>query len=358
MTWLVCRISKAIMKIHAASDDSMAPNQLHRHDLACLVCGAARAQHLYVENGHHVYCCAACGFVFVAPTPSAAELADYYASSYAVWFERYAAATARNAGRIADLERWRPERGALLEVGASYGHSLALARERGWRVAGVELSPEAARYAREHFGLEVYTADLADAPLPEGGFDAAILWHVLEHTRDPRAQLERLFALLQPGGVLGLRVPNIASFGARVAGHSWPWMSPPAHLWFFSPETLPRLLRACGFEVLEVKTLRGDGNNFYQHALFALGGWLNALRRRRAARASPATPGGQAAVPARPGPSSPPGLVRIWLRLLARAQPITDALARLTRPLIEPVEAGGWGDELLIYARKPPVQPG
>jgi hypothetical protein len=38
--------------------------------------------------------------------------------------------------------------------------------------------------------------------------------------------------------------------------------------------------------------------------------------------------------------------------MLAHAQPITNALARRTRPLTEPLERRGWGDELLVYARR------
>ncbi len=241
----------------------------------------------FVQRGYAVYRCGDCGFEFVAPTPSSAELAAYYDRSYAVPLERYAAAGERNAARIADVERLCPARGRLLEFGASYGHSLALARDRGWEVTGVELSPTASEYARAHFGLTVFNCDLADAPLTEASFDAIVGWHVLEHVRDPRDQLLRLARLLKPGGVLALRVPNIASFGARAAGEWWPWMCPPAHLWFFSSQTLPRLLRDCGFEVNEVRTLRGDGNNLYQYALMAAGNRLNNLRLRLRSRASP-----------------------------------------------------------------------
>jgi len=34
------------------------------------------------------------------------------------------------------------------------------------------------------------------------------------------------------------------------------------------------------------------------------------------------------------------------------AQPVTDALSRGTRALIEPIERRDWGDELLVYARR------
>ena len=328
-----------------------------------------------MQRGYPVFHCRGCGLEFVAPIPSPSELADYYNRGYAVPLERYAAAGHRNVARIADLERWCPGRGRLLEFGASYGHSLALARERGWDVVGVELSPTASEHARSHFGLTVFNCDLPDAPLADGSFDAVVGWHVLEHVRDPKDQLLRLSALLKPGGVLGLRVPNIASFGARVAGQWWPWMCPPAHLWFFSPATLPRLLRACGFEVMEVKTLRGDGNNLYQYALMAAGSRLNDLRlslsRRKPAQPRPArATGNEATMSAAPSPATkgvaspvpaasamppaqePSGLLQAWLRLLTRAQPMTDALARGTRPLIEPLERRGWGDELLVYARR------
>src|SRR5450755_1726676 len=98
----------------------------------CLVCGGMRAEQRFVQRGYTVMRCADCGLEYVAPIPSPSELAEYYDQSYAVPLELYAAASERNAARIADLERWRPTRGRLLEFGASYGHSLVAARDRGW----------------------------------------------------------------------------------------------------------------------------------------------------------------------------------------------------------------------------------
>jgi SAM-dependent methyltransferase len=305
----------------------------------------------------------------VAPTPSAAELADHYRQNYAVSLGRYAAADERNRARLAELERWCPVRGRLLEVGAAYGHSLDLARKRGWDVEGVELSPRAAAYARENFGLTVFNCDLVETPLSDESFDAVIMWHVLEHVRNPKEQLLRVAAVLKHGGVLGIRVPNIGSYGARVAGEWWPWMCPPAHLWFFSSTTLPRLLRNIGFEVLEARTLRGDGNNLYQYSLLWAGNQLNSLRHglspRRRPRSTARDDGRAVAVagttsriePATGPTNSPPapsGLLGAWMRVLERAQPITNSLARRTRPVIEPLERRGWGDELLVYARRAP----
>jgi 2-polyprenyl-3-methyl-5-hydroxy-6-metoxy-1,4-benzoquinol methylase len=353
------------INLHALVETHMQPVTSTTHDGTCLVCGEARSAQRFVQRGYAVFRCHSCGFEFVSPTPSADELAHYYDRGYEVPLERYAAASVRNAARIEDLERWCPGRGRLLEVGASWGHSLAAARDRGWDVAGVELSPSASSYAREHFGLTVFNCQLIDAPLVDASFDAVIMWHVLEHVCNPREELARLAMLLKPGGVLGLRVPNIESFGARVAGQWWPWMCPPAHLWFFSPATLPRLLTACGFEAIEVKTLRGDGNNLYQYALMAGGNGLNELRsslRRhprshlavQAQRAPRSVPGSTPAHSPAHQPQEPSGILQSWLHILERAQPMTNALARSTRVFIEPLERRGWGDELLVYSRRIP----
>ncbi|MEM8530681.1 MAG: class I SAM-dependent methyltransferase [Chloroflexota bacterium] len=318
----------------------------------CLVCEGRRARHTLTLNGHHVYTCRNCGFAFVSPTPTPEDLAHFYDQAYAVPFERYAGNTIRNESRIEELERWVSQRGHLLEIGASYGHSLAVAQKRGWHVSGVELSPTAAQYARDHFGLNVATADLLDATFSER-FDAVIMWHVLEHTHNPVAQLERIHTLLQPGGVLGLRVPNITSFGARIAGRAWPWLCPPAHLWYFSPHTLPRLLARLGFEVIHVATLRGDGNNPYQHLLSATGSRLNTLRRRVSQRKAqvPGRSNGSTS-PATTPPPNPAQLQHAWVSLLQRAQPTTDWMANLTRKPIAALDQAGWGDELLCYAKR------
>ena len=63
-------------------------------------------------------------------------------------------------------------------------------------------------------------------------------------------------------------MPNIAGFG--LPGRSVVAVDVPARApVVLFRETLPRLLRDCGFEPMEVKTLRGDGSNLYQYALMA-----------------------------------------------------------------------------------------
>ena len=293
----------------------------------------------YAIDDHTVRRCDRCGLAFVAPTPSAAELERHYNESYAVEFEGYVGRL--DESRLDELERFLPGRGRLLEVGASYGHWLAAARGRGWDVAGIELDARAAAHAREANGVPVRTGDLLSGGAPDGGpFDAVVAWHVLEHTREPRAELGRVFELLRPGGVLGLRVPNGASFGARVAGVWWPWAAAPDHLWYFTPASLREFATRCGFEVLEVRTGRGDGYDPFLNLALGVAGRLIDLRRRlsRDAADEPAgrgTGGGAAGA------------------IFGRVRRITERLAALTR-VERLLDRRGLGDELVLYARRPP----
>lgn len=76
-------------------------------------------------------------------------------------------------------------KGRLLDVGCGSGEFLAQMRELGWDVFGVEPDPQAARVAREQFGLTVWPGALAEASFPDGFFDAVTLNHVIEHVADP-----------------------------------------------------------------------------------------------------------------------------------------------------------------------------
>ncbi len=75
----------------------------------------------------------------------------------------------------------------LLEIGCGYGHLLQLAKQRGARAIGVNLSPEQVRHCNEH-GLQAYCCnyrDLLDAGAWHGQFDGVIANGSLEHWVQP-----------------------------------------------------------------------------------------------------------------------------------------------------------------------------
>jgi len=136
-------------------------------------------------------------------------------------------------GRLALLPR-RAAGARLLEVGCGYGHFLAAARDRGYTVAGVELSRSAAAHAGGRLGLDVRQGQLADAQLT-GGFHVIAAWDTLEHVPDPVAFLRTARGLLAPDGVLAFSTPYFSSLPARLLRERWWTLKPAEHIWHFSP---------------------------------------------------------------------------------------------------------------------------
>lgn len=227
-------------------------------------CLIQRDQIYAQKNGWSYYRCSRCGLIVLHPVPDESTLRAFYNDGYTVDFKHYVK-NIRRAARSAleDLRQHFPKRGSLLEIGCSYGSFLAEARQDGWNVTGIELSEDAAAYAKEHYKLRVFSGELCNN-LPELGeqlYDAVVLFHVIEHIPDPIQFLSDCRKILKPGGALVLRTPNASSLIARITGPFWQWISPPAHLFLYSPATLRFLLQKAGYQPATFRSAQGDANN-------------------------------------------------------------------------------------------------
>ena len=207
--------------------------------------------------------CGGCGYRFVNPRPTQAEIAAAYSDPHAYdhWLREEEGRARMWRQRLDLVEREAgPGRGRLLDVGAGIGTFLALARERGWEVAGTEVSQSAIRLARERHSLELVAGQLETAQLPEGSFEVLTLWHVLEHLPSPSSALRTARRLLAAGGLVVVAVPNDARamvlprrakrLLTRTAYERYEPVVPgqEVHLSHFRPDVLRRLLRQTGFE--------------------------------------------------------------------------------------------------------------
>ena len=218
----------------------------------------------YAQRGAWSYLrCPVCGLVLLHPVPDDRVLHQYYNDSYEVDFNSYFKGVQRRSRTILDeLAKRFPNRGRLLEVGCSYGGFLAEARREGWDVTGIELSQTAANHARERLGLRVLSGSLPDQLQQLGEqYEVLALFHVIEHVPNPILLLESCRKLIKPGGLLVLKTPNVASAIAKVTGASWHWVSPPAHLYLYSPATLSKLLTKSGYQALTLQSAQGDAHN-------------------------------------------------------------------------------------------------
>jgi SAM-dependent methyltransferase len=206
--------------------------------------------------------CSSCGHRQTEPMPADAVLESAYAGAASddyVEEESGQRETARRALErierhlVGDPTNGGPRKRRLLDLGCWVGFLLSEAAERGWEAVGVEPSEFASAYARDRLGLDVRTGELLTSPLPLGHYDAIVMGDVIEHLPRPDEALGRLAALLRPGGVAWMALPDAGSLVARGLGRRW-WSVIPTHVQFFTRGSIRTLLERQGWTVLEIAT--------------------------------------------------------------------------------------------------------
>lgn len=202
--------------------------------------------------------CVDCGHVFQNPRLNPVGLEFYYRDFYDGLGERdigglFAGRRKTYVKRAESLRPFAQAPGNWLDVGTGHGHFCEAARAvfpgtlfDGLDLsAGVELAERAGRVARGiRGGFVERVAELAD------GYDVVSMFHYLEHSTDPRAELRAAHRALRPGGHLLIEVPDPESRFARLLGRWWlPWLQP-QHLHFVPVANLRRELSGLGFTVV------------------------------------------------------------------------------------------------------------
>ena len=141
----------------------------------------------------------------------------------------------------------------LLDIGCGSGSFLKLAREAGFRVQGLEASPEAAEAAEKILPGRVVVGDERELIRSGATFHVLTLFHVLEHLPRPLDYLRRIRRLLAEDGGLVVQVPNSHSIQAALLGSRWYGLDCPRHIHNFTARALIELLRRAGFRVRRVR---------------------------------------------------------------------------------------------------------
>lgn len=181
------------------------------------------------------------------PQPDVENLSKYYES------EDYISHTDAKRGLVSILyqtvKKWSLQKktklifkmngsvGTLLDVGAGTGEFLKVAKEKSWKVQGMEPSYAAANLSAQK-GIELKSS-LED--FRGSRFDVVSLWHVLEHIPNLEETIAHLSELVKPDGCLIIAVPNFKSYDAKYYQEYWAAYDVPRHLWHFSKESMEKL---------------------------------------------------------------------------------------------------------------------
>ncbi|HCE04667.1 MAG TPA: hypothetical protein DEQ98_15650 [Acidobacteria bacterium] len=235
-----------------------------REPVVCPLCLQPPAPLATDFQGLSLARCRRCGLQFHSPRPVLEQLAtavygaDYHRPDESIADARHQRHYAHQLSRLAkylDSDRRR-----VLDVGCGAGAFMRFAEGAGWRVDGTDMVvTDAARTT----GGCVWEGELPTIDFGGARFDVVRFNHVLEHTRDPLLELRCANALVAPGGILLVGVPNVGGVSPwlkswqsrlRLKSKRWRHYAALHHLWFFTPATLRLVAEAAGFDVVRWET--------------------------------------------------------------------------------------------------------
>jgi len=230
----------------------------------CCICGSTASKPLFTKSYKkkkvvapmHMRCCLGCGLIFCSPRVSEDRIADYYDSSYYV-FKRpdadYFLKSADIYNRTIKLASPMPDE--IVEIGSGKGYLLALLKDLGWRVQGIEIADAAAAFARETLGVPTYcgTTDTFVESDAKRTFPVIACIDVIEHVPDPPAFVASLTEISEAGSLLVIDTPNGDAAHIEARGAEWRGFNP-YHIYFFNRHNLTDLLERNGFLVLQTFT--------------------------------------------------------------------------------------------------------
>jgi len=210
------------------------------------------------KNGCEVLACSACGVGRADTTnfdPAAYYTDAYFEGRQADGYADYAGSEAvlRREFRatVEYLRRFVP-RGRLLEIGCAHGFFLLEARRR-FDVSGIEIAESAVRFCHGRGLTDVRHGVLDEDTVRDlPSMDAIVLLDVIEHLADPNEAFRLLASKLKQQGAVLLTTGDWSSVVARVTGPHWRLMTPPQHLFYFTPKSLRILGERHGLAIVNI----------------------------------------------------------------------------------------------------------
>lgn len=145
------------------------------------------------------------------------------------------------------IHKYHADARSMLEIGCGAGGVLAELRRRDprLRLVGSELFGEGLAQARPRLGPRVHLVQHDARLLPfRSSFDIVGAFDVLEHIADDGAVLRQVRAVLRPGGLLVVTVPQ----------HDWLWSDADVcaqHVRRYTARALHATLADAGFEIID-----------------------------------------------------------------------------------------------------------
>jgi 2-polyprenyl-3-methyl-5-hydroxy-6-metoxy-1,4-benzoquinol methylase len=224
---------------------------------------------------HKVLKCLGCGHIQINPIPSPKEDKIFYDKDLQNKNIKYYGNIEDHRKKSIDdtFRRWEliqkitPKKGKILEIGAGHGFFVELAHNNNFKITGIEISKEKRKMAKKITKAEILDIDINFQEPNIKNFDTIVLFHVLEHIANPFTFLKKIKTLLKPHGKIVVEVPNYEDFQLDLnnAYRNFYWQR--AHLHYFTPKILKKILNKTGFKTKIIGVQRYSIENMFSWKL-------------------------------------------------------------------------------------------
>ena len=149
---------------------------------------------------------------------------------------------------------------SILDIGAATGEFLAIAKEKGLSVSGIEHSSYACKKAKENYNFEFYQTSIYEFQT-KVKYDLIHLNHVFEHLQFPHQAITKICSLLNPAGLIYIEVPFQFNFIERIKltffGHKKVFdVFSLHHPIFYTPSTLKKVMKHHNFDCIKIRVFK------------------------------------------------------------------------------------------------------
>lgn len=192
--------------------------------------------------------CLDCGIFYVDDLITQQEITNFYETlNDPLYLQEQKAREKTFSSYLSKLINYFPQKGKLLDVGTNTGIFVKLANDRGFEAYGLEPNKEAADFAKKNYKLDLIAKPFEKNTFPKNSFDVVTMWDVIEHFTDPISELNKIYKVLKPGGMLAFSTIDPSSLVAKFWGTRWAWYME-MHRVFLDRKTMENYLSKVGFQ--------------------------------------------------------------------------------------------------------------
>lgn len=227
----------------------------------CVACSSKLHYHLMEKDGFDYRKCTECETVYISPRPEPEALKWWYSKSRQI--KHSAKILEKTKDKRLLIYKDRVEKilsringniKTVLEIGCSSGIFLDFFRsvKPEFKFAGIDASKDAIKIAREK-KLNCKNISIEEfAKKTNTKYDLILAFEVLEHLNNPLNTLKFIYRLLSRESFLYFTVPNYLAYDFLEIGDIYRNLAGPAHLNYFNPYSIKKLLKRAGFKGIRV----------------------------------------------------------------------------------------------------------